>query len=352
MKIKHEPLKQLVQTIFSKAGCHAAESERIAHHLVQANLVGHDSHGVIRVYYYVDYLRKGMVQANQTMQVVFENDAIAVVDGRGGFGQVIGEQAMRLGIDKAKRPGVAVVALRNCGHLGRIGDWPEIVAEAGLVSIHFVNTSGYGLLVAPFGGIDRRLSANPIAAGIPVADGPPIILDISTCAIAEGKIKVAFNRALRLPEGCILDADGNPTDDPNVFYADPPGTILAFGGHKGYGLGIVAEVLAGALTGSGCSQPGASRLLNGMLTVILDPARFPTDVGFASEVRRFVDFVKSSRKASPDTEILLPGQIEERTRRQRLEEGIVLDDKTWCQLLETCRSLSIDQEQVERIIRG
>jgi uncharacterized oxidoreductase len=319
---------------------------------VQANLVGHDSHGVIRVYYYVDYLRKGMVQANQTMQVVFENDTIAAVDGQGGFGQVIGEQAMQLGIDKAKRQGVAVVALRNCGHLGRVGDWPEMVAEAGLVSIHFVNTSGYGLLVAPYGGIDRRLSANPIAAGIPVADGPPIILDISTCAIAEGKIKVAFNRGARLPEGCIVDADGNPTDDPNVFYADPPGTILAFGGHKGYGLGIVAEILAGALTGSGCSQPGASRLLNGMLTVIFDPARIPTEVGFASEVRRFVDFVKSSRKASPDTEILMPGQIEERTRRQRIEEGIVLDDKTWRQLLETCRSLAIDQEQVERMVRG
>ena len=172
---------------------------------------------------------------------------LAVVDGQFGFGQVMGEQATKLGIDKCSRQGVAVVALRNSGHLGRIGDWAEMAAHAGKVSLHFVNTSGGGILVAPFGGSERRLSANPIAAGVPVEGGPPIILDISTCTIAEGKIKVAFNKRANVPDGCILDGEGNPTNDPTSFYATPPGAILPFGGHKGYGLSVIAEVLAGAL---------------------------------------------------------------------------------------------------------
>jgi hydroxycarboxylate dehydrogenase B len=351
MRVNHERLKSLVQTIFAKAGCQTSEAERIAHRLVEANLVGHDSHGVIRVSYYIDYLRNDLVRANRTMNVVFETDVLAVVDGDLGFGQVIGEQAMQLGISKADRHGVAVVALRNCGHLGRIGDWPELIARSGKASLHFVNTSGFGLLVAPFGGIDRRLSANPIAAGIPVADGPPIILDISTCAIAEGKIKVAFNKGTRVPQNCILDADGKPTDDPEVFYADSPGSILPFGGHKGYGLGIVAELLAGAFTGSGCSKPDAPRLLNGMLTIILDPERIPTDVEFADEVQRFIQFVKSSRTASANDEILMPGEPEQRTCKRRIADGIPLDENTWNQILETCRSLDITEDEVESAVR-
>ena len=194
MIVSHDRLEQLVGAIFAAGGCGPPEHSRIAHYLVGANLVGHDSHGVIRVPAYIDWLRAGKVIANQTLEIVFENDAIAVVDGRFGFGQVMGEESMKLGIEKARRQGVAVVALRNSGHLGRIGDWAEMAAAAGLVSLHFVNTSGGGILVAPFGGTQRRLSANPIAAGVPVKGGPPIIVDISTCTIAEGKIKVAFNK--------------------------------------------------------------------------------------------------------------------------------------------------------------
>ena len=224
--------------------------------------------------------------ANQTLKIVFENDAIAVVDGQFGFGQVMGEEAMKLGIDKAGRQGVAVVALRNSGHLGRIGDWAEMAASAGKVSLHFVNTSGGGILVAPFGGTQRRLSANPIAAGVPVTNGPPIILDISTCTIAEGKIKVAFNKGAKVPDGCILDGEGQPTDDPKAFYASPPGAILPLGGHKGYGLSVIAEVLAGALTGGACSHFGVDRVANNMLSIILDPAFFQSADGFSAEIRR------------------------------------------------------------------
>jgi len=344
--LSHPRLEQLVSQIFAAAGCKAPEHTRIARYLVGANLAGHDSHGVIRVPSYIEWLRAGKVLANQTLEVVFENDAIAVVDGRFGFGQVMGEVAMKLGIDKARRQGVAVVALRNSGHLGRIGDWAEMAAAAHLVSLHFVNTSGGGILVAPFGGTQRRLSANPIAAGVPVKDGPPIIVDISTCTIAEGKIKVAFNKGERVPKGCILDADGLPTDDPKEFYATPPGAILPLGGHKGYSLSVLAEVLAGALTGGSCSHFGVDRVANNMLSVILDPAALQSVESFSTEIHNFIEHVKSSRTVSPDGEILMPGEPEARTRARKMHDGIEIDVTTWSQILATARSLGVATEPI------
>lgn len=347
MKIDHRPLAGLLREMFNRAGSEPPEDAVIARRLVESNLVGHDSHGVIRAPYYIDYLRRDMVRANRRMEVIFESGPVAVVDGHLGFGQSIGEQLMEYAVARSRELGVAVVALRNCGHLGRIGDWPAMAANAGCISLHWVNTSGFGLLVAPFGGIDRRLSANPIAAGIPVAGRAPVVLDISTSAIAEGKIKVAHSRGDRLPPGCVIDAQGRPTDNPARFYSDPPGSLLSFGGHKGYGLGFVAEVLAGALTGSGCSNPEtADRLVNGMLSIVIDPREFPEDTGFDREVLRFIDWVKTSRVVSPGGEILVPGEIEERTRRQRLADGIDIDEATWTRLLETAGSLGLDQNDL------
>jgi uncharacterized oxidoreductase len=353
MNIRPESLRRLTSSVFAAAGCPQEEAERIARYLVEANLVGHDSHGVIRVPSYVDWLRAGKVVANQTIQVAFENDVLAVVDGRFGFGQSVGEQALRLGVEKCARHGVAVIALRNSGHLGRIGDWALLAARAGKLSLHFVNTTGAGILVAPFGGISRRLSANPIAAGVPVAAGPPLILDMSACTIAEGKIRVARNRGVPVPEGCLLDSQGRPTTDPEVFYAEPPGSILPIAGHKGYGLGVLCEVLAGALTGGGCSNPdNAHQVVNGMLSILLDLAVFRPDEGFAAEVNRFIAWVKGSAKATPDGEILMPGEPEERTKARRLREGIDLDETTWRQLLGTCQSVGLSREEVDQLVEG
>jgi uncharacterized oxidoreductase len=339
--LSHDRLEHLVNQIFAAGGCAPEEHMRIAHYLVAANLVGHDSHGVIRVPTYVDWLRAGKVRANQKLEIVFENDAIAVADGHFGFGQVMGEEAMKVGIDKARRQGVAVVALRNSGHLGRIGEWAEMAAGAGMVSLHFVNTSGGGILVAPFGGTQRRLSANPIAAGVPVPNGPPIILDISTCTIAEGKIKVALNKGAKVPEDCILDSDGQPTVDPKAFYASPPGAILPLGGHKGYSLSVIVEILAGALTGGACSHFGVDRVANNMLSIILDPAVFQTSDGFAEEIRGLIAHVKTSRTVTPDGEILMPGEPEARARACKMRDGIEIDETTWGQIVATGQSLGV-----------
>jgi uncharacterized oxidoreductase len=346
MKISSARLRQLIASIFQAAGCPTSEAECIAAHLVEANLVGHDSHGVIRIPSYVQWLRAGKVLANRTIQIVFENEAIAVVDGQFGFGQTIGEQAMELGIQKSSRHGVAVIALRNVAHLGRIGDWPLQAARAGKLSVHFVNTSGAGILVAPYGGINRRLSANPIAAGVPRGGAAPLILDMSACTIAEGKIRVARHIGVPVPENCIIDAKGRPTTDPNVFYADPPGAILPIAGHKGYGLAVLCEVLAGALTGGGCSNPQhAGRLANGMLSIIIDPSFFQSDPAFAAEIERFIAWVKSSEKATSNGEILMPGEIEERTKAERLRDGIDIDETTWSQIQETAKTVGLTNEQ-------
>jgi uncharacterized oxidoreductase len=346
MNIQADPLKRLTAAIFHAAGCQPPEAQRIGHYLVEANLAGHDSHGVIRIPSYVEWLRTGQVLPNKSLKIVFENEGIAVTDGEFGFGQTLGEQAMRLGIDKAARHGVAVVALRNSGHLGQIGAWALMAARAGKLSLHFVNTSGAGLLMAPYGGINRRLSANPVAAGVPVKNGQPIVFDISTSTIAEGKIRVALNKGVPVPDNCLIDSEGRPTNDPKTFYGPPPGAILPFGGHKGYGLGLITEMLAGALTGGSCSTPGVTRVVNNMLTIVLDPSFFQSEDEFSREAERFIAFVKSSEKVSPGSDILMPGELEARTRGKRLRDGIELDETTWRQIQETCRSVKVSPESV------
>jgi uncharacterized oxidoreductase len=344
MNIQHSQLKQLATRIFLAAGCHADEAARVGHYLTEANLVGHDSHGVIRIPSYIDFLNTGKVLANQNIQVVFENDVIAVVDGQFGLGQTIGEQATKLGIAKSAMQGVSVIALRNAGHLGRVGDWPLLAAHAGKLSLHFVNTSGGGILVAPFGGISRRLSADPIAVGVPRGTSPPILLDMSCCSIAEGKIRVALDKDVPVPSGCIIDAKGRPTTDPKVFYGEV-GAILPMAGHKGYGLGVITEILAGALTGGGASNPeNAGRIVNSMFSIYLDPSIFHNNQAFTAELDRFVEWIKSSEKSQLGGEILMPGEIEERTKAQRLRDGIELADTTWDKIAEVCRKLQVPIE--------
>src|SRR4029434_1459306 len=165
---------------------------------------GHDSHGVLRVGKYLEWVRDGTLKPNTAPEIVFDSDTIAIVDGRRGFGQVTGEFATRMGIAKARVKGIAMIGLRNCGHLGRLGDWAEMAAEAGQVSLHFLNTSG-AQRVAPFGGSDRRLSTNPMAVGVPRAGADPVILDITTSTVAEGKLMVALKQGAAVPAGWSVD---------------------------------------------------------------------------------------------------------------------------------------------------
>lgn len=341
MNVQHEELRQRVAEIFVAAGCEEEEAQGVADSLVEANLTGHDSHGVIRVKAYVGWLGEGKLFADRKGEVVVDAGPLGLIDGQLGFGQTMGRKVVQMALEKMREHGVGVVGLRNSGHVGRVGEWVERAAESGAVSVAFVNTSGRGILTAPFGGIDRRLSATPIAAGIPREDGP-IVLDISCSAIAEGKVRVALNRGTQLDEGYLIDHEGNPITDPATFYADPPGAILPFGGHKGYGLGVVTEILAGSLTGNGASAPGKTTLEQGMLLIALDPARFQTTDAFAEDIERFVAWVKSSRTRTAAGDILLPGEIERRTRETRLREGIELDPTTWEQLRSAAETVGVE----------
>lgn len=343
-RIPAAELRDFVAAVFRATGSAQGEAQIIGDHLVDANLAGHESHGVIRVSKYVDWQAKGMVLANQHALVVRETACNAVIDGQFGYGQVIGREAMDLAIGKARQSGFCAMAIRNAGHLGRIGAWAEQVAQAGLASIHFVNTSGFGILVAPYGGTDRRLSANPIAASAPGPDGASLVLDISTSAIAEGKIQVALNHGEQLPPGCTIDSEGHPNRDPAVFYGPPVGALLPMGGHKGYGLSIFCEIFAGALSGGQTTNPDnatAGRLVNNMLSLVFDAEAFCGAEAFRAEIARFAAWVKASPPAVPGGDVLLPGEIERRTRASLERDGIPLDAMTRRQIAGSVRALGI-----------
>ena len=341
MKLKPEPLEELVGAIFARIGCGTEEAACIADHLVQASLAGYDSHGLIRIPTYVEWYRLGKVVPNRDLNMLVDSETMIVADGQLGFGQWVGKRAVDIGIEKCREHGMAVVGLRNCGHLGRIGHWSEMVAEAGIIALHFVSSTGFGMFVVPAGGRDPRLSVNPISVGIPVRGGIPVIVDVSTAAVAEGRLLVARNEGQTVGEGLILDGDGKPTNDPDEYYGPPRGAILPLGGHKGYGLGLVVELLAGAVAGGGCGTEGKTRLEQGMLGVYIDPARLDTDDRMADEIIRYIEFVKSSRPSEPGGEIRIPG---ERARRSRAGDRTELqvDETTWRQVTETAIACGVD----------
>jgi len=359
MLIKADALERLVAAIFVAEGCAAAEAAAIGRHLVSSNLAGHDSHGVIRVPRYVTGLREGRTVKGQTLAVVSEAGAMAVVDGGYGFGQWIGEQAVAFGLEKAKASGgTAIVALRNSGHIGRIGGWAEIAAEAGFVSVHFVNVAG-SLLVAPFGGVDWRMSTAPFCVGVARPGAPPLILDFATSLVAEGKVLVASNGGKPLPAGALIEPDGRLSTDPQTLYGpitgpgqrtpgQGKGSIRAMGEHKGSGLAFMCEILAGALTGGGCAGPGPrDRITNGMLSIYMSPAAFGSADGFAEELGRYVDFFKSSRPDHTGGAVLTPGEPELRYRAKRLKEGVPLEAETWEALRAAARGAGLDEKWVD-----
>ena len=343
MIFQAELLIDLTRRIFQAVGSNDAEAEVVAQRLVNANLSGHDSHGVIRIPTYINWIREDKTLLNQTIDIETDNGSMVVVDGKFGLGQSIGQQAMQLGIERAGEHGVAVIALKDSAHLGRIGDWPEMCAEAGMVSVHFVNTSGMGNLVAPYGAIERRLSANPFAAGVPTQSEFPLILDMSACTIAEGKIRVALHAGKQVPEGCIIDSEGKPTTDPKTFYGPPAGSILPIAGHKGYALSMIIEMMAGALTGGSCTNPErANRLSNGMLSIIMDRSKLQTEDYFYNEVERYCNYVRSAKLMDENNRILMPGEIEHNTRATRRVEGIELSQTTIEMIQDTCNTLGIE----------
>ena len=316
--IQVEPLRRLLRAVFEGAGCPADEAGRIAHYLTRANLTGHDSHGVIRTQRYVEWLAEGWVLAGQHVEAVVDAGSIAVLDGHHGMGQTVGPEAARDRHPQGARARGRDRRLRNAGHLGRIGDFAEMAIEAGLVSLHFVNVFG-SLLVAPFGGRERRFSTNPIAIGVPTANGEPFVLDFATALVAEGKVLVARQGGPAVPVGALVSEAGELTNDPSVLYGpDEPGrypdprqgkgAMRTFGEHKGSGLALACDLLAGCLGGSGITRASEGRVHNGMLSIYLDPARFGTENSFRRDVDDYIAWIKSATPITADAPVHHPGR--------------------------------------------
>ncbi len=358
VRVDAAALQDFVRDIFAAAGCSAAESARIGRYLVSANLCGHDSHGVTRVPRDVARLREGLVVADRDPKVVTDTPVLAVVDGQFGFGQTVAPRAVEIGIEKCRAMGLAAVGLRNAGHIGRVGDWAEMAAEAGLVSLHFVTAAG-SVLVAPFGGVERRFSTAPCCIGVPRPGADPLVLDFATSSVAEGKVLVASFGGRALPEDALVAADGAPSGDPHLLYGDyepagerdygrGTGAIRAFGAHKGSGLAFMCELLGGALTGNGATAPGRP-FANGMFSIYIDAARVDATEFFPAEVTRYMEFVKSAKPAQPGGEVLLPGEPETRMRAERRQHGVPLAPNGWAAVVATARDVGLTEDRVAAV---
>ncbi len=311
-----------VHALWRAAGCDPDEAQRVADHLIAANLAGHDSHGVGMVGPYVRSLLADELQLNQHLTVITDTDTLVVVDGNRGMGQTIAYETMQLAIERAQRHGVVIVGLRNSHHLGRVGHWAEQAIAAGMASIHFTNVVSRPL-VAPHGGAQGRFGTNPFTVGLPRRDGPPILLDFASSAIAVGKVRVAYNRKGEAPAGVLIDHAGNPTTNPAVMYEEPLGALLTAAGHKGYALAMVCDLLGSALFGGATPQPSRLRvpgLYNNMLAIVFDPSRLGAAEHYARETREFIEYVQSARRTVPDEPIEVPGDAERGYRIKRANE--------------------------------
>src|SRR5665213_3867801 len=336
MLIDQGKLRTLATRIVTAGGSKPAEAEIVADHLVEANLRGHDSHGVGMLVAYVRDFEGGTLKPNQKPEIVSDTGTISVWDAHAGYGQVVARQAVEWAIEAAKKHGVAVNGLRNAHHIGRVGTYGEIAARAGMVALHFVNVASGPPPVAPFRGKEGRFLTNPVCIAIPGTDNnEPILLDFATSRVAMGKVRVAHNAGKPMLDGALLDHAGKPTINPSVMYSEQRGVVLPFGEHKGSGLALVCELLAGAIVGSTSvttPTPPERGILNGMLSIVIDPTRLSTRDSMLAEIDAMIAWVKSAAPADPDLPVLIAGEPERLARAKRIADRIEIDDTNSAQL--------------------
>jgi uncharacterized oxidoreductase len=348
------PLARAIEALVAAGGSEPREAQLVAENLVTANLTGHDSHGIGMIPRYVESLQEGGLQPNRHPAIKFDGGALIALDGRAGYGQVIGLEATDIAIERAKAHGVCVMALANSHHLCRIGQWAEQAVAQGLVSISFVNVISRSI-VAPFGGSDARFGTNPCTVGVPLAGQPPFILDMATSGVAQGKVRVAHNKGEKLPPGLLLDDKGNPTLEARFGVLEPFGALTTFGLHKGYGLAVVCELLGGALSGGGTwhtADRSKKRVLNGMLTILIDPRKLGTAAVFEREARAFVEWVKQSPPAPGVDRVRIAGDPERETRARREKDGIAVDAATWQEIRAAGAKVGVDAKRLDNLAAG
>jgi len=329
-----ETLSRACTAALCACGVSAEDARLVADHLVDAELDGVSSHGVIRLPQYVDAVEQGKIRPAATLTVIRQQRSVAVLDGGHGFGQVMAQRAMGVAVDMARHAGIAAVTLVHCSHTGRLGAYTGRAAREGMLGMMMVNAGGSGQWVAPFGGTAGRLATNPMSLAVPRDDGPPLVVDFATSTVPEGKVRAKRTAGATLPAGWLIDARGHPSTDPADLYGPPRGAILPFGAaqaHKGYGLALMVDLFAGALSGAGVCRPGAPRdpETDGVFLLAVDPAAFGRPADFLARVRQLVAHVKSSPPAAAFDEVLVPGEREAKSRERGLAGGIPLDVGVW-----------------------
>lgn len=349
-RIKEENLRKIVAAVLRKAGSEEAEADLVAKHLVMSDLCGHESHGIGMVPNYLNYIRQGILRPNTPVKLIKDDNAILIFDGQRGFGHRTASEAMDKTISKCKENGFVVMALRNAQHMGRIGAYGELSIQAGLVSIHFINVYDHDPIVAPHGGRDARYATNPLCMAMPGTENtPPIVLDMATSKIPIGKARVAMEAGKPLADNQLLDPDGNPTNDPGFVFSEPRGALVPFGLHKGYGVALFCELLAGVLTGGGTIQPDNERLNgigNNMLAFLIDPKRLVDHNWMCREIDAMIDYVKKSPPQDPSIPVMVAGDPERNTLTERRKSGVPVNAVTLDGIFKAGESVGIERSEL------
>lgn len=344
-----EKLKQIAKKILEAGGSADDEAQIVAEHLVQANLKGHDSHGVGMLVQYIQCLHKGLLKPNTPARLVNDAGAILQFNGDRGYGQRTGREAMAQAIERARTTGVCLVTLAQTNHLGRIGTYGEQAAAAGLMSIHFVNVVDFHPIVAPYCGSEPRFGTNPICIAMPATkENPPFMLDFATSMVAHGKARVAYLAGKKFDENVFLDYHGVPSNDPAVLIEEPYGALVPMAKHKGGGLVVACELLAGLLSGGGTFQPGNERkggLINNMTAIVIDPAKLAPGQWLGEEYDAMIAYIRSSPQPFPQEHpLMMAGEPERQTMAKRLKDGITISDNEWQAIEQAGISIGVDPQ--------
>jgi len=345
IRIQANALERLAEDLFQEVGVSDDIATKVATSIVAADLSGHNSHGVRQIPGYLRLIGGEEAGYNTVYEinpdadpiVTSENPSTATIDGRDAFGQIVGRKAVDLGIEKATKTGVAVVGLRDATHLGRIGEWSERAANSGMLFAAFVNGQGGGGDVAPPGSAQRRFSTNPISFGVPTFDALdfPIVLDMASAQVANGKISEREAKRESIPEEWTITESGGSVTDPTEF-ANGEGALLPLGGrvsgYKGFGLSMIAELFAGIMGRGVVEQQADVTQGNAAMFLIVDPTRFLTQSEIEDRITSLAAYIRATEFSSElsagiaanGKDARLPGEAEHETAIERREFGIPL----------------------------
>ena len=357
MLVDHRDLRRFVAALLEAAGVFTERARETANHLVLANLKGHDSHGIGMIPHYLYAIREGHMKPNAECKVFRDQGVALGLDAQYALGQVAGRVAMDMALERVEHQGIAVVAVRNAYHLGRIGSYAEQCAQQQRISIHFVNVAGRAPVVAPWGAREARFMTNPFCCAIPRRNAEPFVLDMATSMIAMGKVRVAHARGEPLEDAALMDADGVPSKDPGLIFGEGEGegegrgALSPFGRHKGSGLGLVCELLGGAFAGEYTIQPGnprADQIHNNMLSILFDKNLFGGEAKFVEEIEAMISYVGSAAPGKEFDRVRTAGEPELECMSHRMSEGVPVEDNTWNQLVHAGKGLGIAFESNSR----